>query len=209
MTIERAPLRFPRAGAVALTVLTLGAGAHLLAGGQLPALPIMAALAAVIALSAVLLAGRKMTAPALGAYLSASQFVLHQAFTMLSGTGAAISGVPAHHGGAHGLATATVAEGAVPYGHLAADAGSAMTIAHAVATLGTALFLARGEDALWALLDLLRPLRGTVEPAAFPPAARITFTPALDVRARRAVLGEVPARGPPGIFLSPFKTPIS
>lgn len=202
MVTERAPLRLPRAGAVALTVLTLGAGAHVLAGGQLPALPIMAALAAVIALSAVLLAGRKMTAPTLAAYLSASQLALHQGFTTLSYSSSSLPGAPAHHGITHGSAAATVPEGAVPYGHLAADAGSAMTIAHAVATLVTALFLARGEDALWALVDLLRPLGGAVQAAAFPPALRIVFTPATDAGPREAVLGEVPARGPPGTFRS-------
>lgn len=198
MVTERTPLRLPRAGAVALTVLTLGAGGHLLAGGHLPALPIMAALAAVVALSAVLLAGRKMTAPALGAYLSASQIALHQGFTMLSDTSASISGAPAHHLSAHGTVSITVPDGAVPYEHLAADARSAMTIAHGQATLATALFLARGEDALWALLELLRPLRRAVEPATFPTGPQILFTPALTISPREAVLGRVPARGPPG-----------
>ncbi len=64
MTSARAPFRIPpRATAVAVTVLTLAVAAHVLAGGELPAFPVMTALAAVVALSAVMLAGRKMTAP--------------------------------------------------------------------------------------------------------------------------------------------------
>ena len=56
-----------------------------------------------------------------------------------------------------------------------------MLAAHAAATLGCALLLARGEAALWALAAWLRPLVALPRPvtadadapvpAAFPPAA--------------------------------------
>jgi hypothetical protein len=45
-----------------------------------------------------------------------------------------------------------------------------MLAAHAVATLGTALVLARGEQALGVLADWLRPLLGQRELATIVPA---------------------------------------
>lgn len=166
-----APLRLPRAGVLALTVLTLAAAAHLGAGGQFPTPAIMMALAAVVGLSAVLLAGLKMTAPLLAAYLGGAQLGLHLGFSTLSA-----SAVPGSEPSRHLLELAATGpltlESAATHRHLMVDAGSPMTFAHAIATLATAFLLARGEAALWALTAWLRPLNGPVDPVIIPPGFR-------------------------------------
>ena len=201
MIFQHPRLRLPRAGAVALTVLTLAAGAHLAAGGQLPTLPITMALAAVVGLSAVLLAGLKMTAPLLTAYLSGSQLALHLAFSTLSNSvpsGSAMS----HHGLSSASASSPVPECAASHPHLAAVAGSFMTFGHVVATLGTALLLARGDAALWALAAWLRPLIGPIVPAIIPPEFRDPPGTERGVVVGARVPVQVVVRGPPPGFCS-------
>lgn len=51
----------------------------------------------------------------------------------------------------------------------AAGADGLMLAAHALATLGTALLLARGEEAMWALASWLRPLVKLPEPRTIQP----------------------------------------
>lgn len=196
MFSQHAPMRLPRAGAVALTVLTLAAGAHLAAGGQLPTLPVTMALAAVVGLSSILLAGLRMTAPLLIAYLSGSQLALHLAFSTLSNS-AAPGSVLSHHGLSTAAATSLALQSAAPHQHLVADTGSVMTFGHIVATLGTALLLARGEAALWALAAWLRPLLGPIVPATILPEFRSPpgIRPPVAVGARVPVRAAV--RGPP------------
>lgn len=200
MFLQRAPLRLPRAGAVALTVLTLAAGAHVAAGGQLPALPILTAVAAVVGLSAVILAGRKMTAPLLAGYLGTSQLVLHLAFSRLANPGTSGPAVQPHHG----FTTPTwgPAETPAPYEHLAADAGSTMTLLHLAATLLTAILLARGEAALWALAAWLKPLHGIPETGTIPPRFRVQPARPRTVPVEAAVPGQIGVRGPPHKFCS-------
>ncbi|HAP88867.1 MAG TPA: hypothetical protein DCR15_03390, partial [Arthrobacter bacterium] len=62
----RAPFRFSRALAVTTASFSLAAGAHVLAGGTLPA-PVM------------ILAKAKITAPVMVVLLGAGQWALHQA----------------------------------------------------------------------------------------------------------------------------------
>ncbi|WP_311214586.1 MULTISPECIES: hypothetical protein [unclassified Arthrobacter] len=194
MTSARAPFRIPRATAVAVTVLTLAVAAHVLAGGELPAFPVMTALAAVVALSAVMLAGRKMTAPVLAAYLGIGQATLHLAFSALSGPGTPTPAV-AHHGGLPG-GTGSVAAGA-PHDHLSADASLGMLGMHVAAVLVTALLMARGESALWALAGWLRPLVETLEPSAIPARRYVPLIAAEALSLRWKVLLRPPVRGPP------------
>lgn len=200
MILQRAPLRLPRAGAVALTVLTLAGGAHVAAGGQLPAPPILTALAAVVGLSAVLLAGRKMTAPRLVGYLGTSQLALHLAFSRLADAGTSGPTGQPHHGFATTAASSVPAQTPAPYEHLAADAGSTMTLLHLAATLLTAILLARGEAALWALAAWLKPLHGISETGTIPPRFRVLPAQPRTVPARAAVPGQVGVRGPPHRF---------
>lgn len=194
MSGQRAPWRLPRAAVVAGIVLGLAAGAHVLAGGLLPAPPVMAALAAVVTLTAMLLAGVKMTAPVLTAYLSTGQFLLHGAFSALSARSTSGSG-PGRH--AHdGAPLQSHAPDAVLHVHLATDDSPAMTGLHLVATLTTALLLARAEDALWALAAWLCPLPGLTL-GRIPPAFRQLVRCHGTRRQRWRALGPAPARGPP------------
>ncbi|MEV7473574.1 hypothetical protein ACIQF8_18375 [Pseudarthrobacter sp. NPDC092184] len=195
MVLRHAPLRLPRAGVLALTVLTLAAAAHVGAGGQLPAPAIMMALAAVVGLSAVLLAGLKMTAPLLAAYLGGAQLSLHLAFSTLS-AGAVPGSEPSHHG--PGLAAGPLMlESAATHQHLMADAGSPMTFAHVIATLATALLLARGEAALWALAAWLRPLNGPIDPVIIPPGFRQPLRTRRPLPPGVTVPVQTVVRGPP------------
>lgn len=198
MFLQRAPLRLPRAGAAALTVLTLAAGAHVAAGGQLPPLPVLTAVTAIICLSAVILARRRMTAPLLAGYLSGSQLVLHLAFSLLANPGTSGPAVQHHHG--FTTAPWTPAGTPAPHEHLAADAGSTMGLLHLAATLLTAILLARGEAALWALAAWLKPLRGIPETWIIPALFRVQPQRPRTVPVEAAVPGQVGVRGPPRTF---------
>ncbi|AFR31249.1 hypothetical protein [Arthrobacter sp. Rue61a] len=194
MVSARAPFRVPRAAAVAVTVLALAAGAHLLAGGELPAFPVMTALAAVVALSAVMLAGTKMTAPVLAGYLGTCQAGLHLAFSALSGAGSPLTG-NSHHPGS--VAGPGIVEASVPHEHLSNDASPGMLGMHIVAVLVTALLMARGEAALWALAAWLRPL---IDPPTATPIKAwswFAFTATETIALRWKGPGQPPARGPP------------
>lgn len=199
MILRHAPLRLPRAGVLALTVLTLAAAAHLGAGGQLPALPILMALAAVVGLSAVLLAGLKMTAPLLAVYLGGSQLALHLGFAALSTTAAPGAGT-AHHRFSPSATDPLILESAATHQHLMADAGTPMTSAHIIATLATALLLARGEAALWALAAWVRSLNGPIVPVTIPPVFCQPPASGRPVHPGGRVPVQVLVRGPPQGF---------
>ncbi|MET1065934.1 MAG: hypothetical protein ABWX85_13350 [Arthrobacter sp.] len=196
MTPRPAPFRLIRAAAVATSVLSLAAGAHVLGGGQLPPVPVMGACMALVVLCTVLLTGRQLTVPALVAVLSASQVVLHEAFIVLSASGASATTPAIHvHGTSPGVTT-------LPAGHdlqrhLTPHMDPPMLGLHIAATLVTALLLAKAEAALWALAAWLRPLTGfRPVPILFPsPMAAIPSRRALGRRWR--VLRRQPLRGPP------------
>ena len=170
-TAARAPFHALRSAMVALTVLSLAAGAHTLAGGQLPPPGILLALLALTGLAATTATRLKLNLPALAVILGAGQLVLHEAFTAFSG--------PALDGSASG----TAADAAPVPLSLGADSTLAasgpelqlsllsllMLAGHALATLLCAALLARGEDALWSLAAWLRPLLRL--PAAVAPDA--------------------------------------
>ncbi|QSZ51442.1 MULTISPECIES: hypothetical protein [unclassified Arthrobacter] len=194
MTAARAPFRIPRAAAVAVTVLALAATAHLLAGGELPAFPVMTALTAVIALSAIMLTGRKMTVPLLAVYLGASQAALHLAFSALAGAGTPRPGLSHHLGMAAGPGSG---HGVVPHEHLSSDASPGMLGLHVAAILATALLMARGESALWALAAWLRPLLGLLKPSKLRACPSLPVTGTETIHLRRNRQARPPARGPP------------
>lgn len=164
-TAARAPFHALRSAMVALTVLSLAAGAHTLAGGQLPAPGILLALLALTGLASTTATRLKLDLPALAGLLGAGQFVLHAAFTAfsaanhspaLAGGLSGPAGAPAHHAGPvplpAGLDSPLAASGL--------DSGISLLMlgGHALATLLCAVLLARGEAALWALAAWLRPL---------------------------------------------------
>lgn len=195
MTRQPAPFRLPRSAVVAAVILALATGAHTLAGGRLPPAPVMAACTALVLLGVVLVTRWRLTATALAGILAAGQWMLHAAFSVLSET------VPAGPAPVPHLHTAAAAglpvSHELPHSHLPADLDPPMLGAHILATLVTAVFLARGEAALWALAAWLRPLAGIqavpipVTSPTIPPAPRHAL-------ARRwRALRRQPLRGPP------------
>lgn len=169
--MPRASFRLFRTGLIASIVFGLAAGGHLAAAGSLPAPAVLAALCAVTMVPVAALTRFRLSFPVLTGLIGAGQIWLHWAFSTLS-IGAPAGVPPALLSGHAGHAAATLGHGslaaAVPT-HTAAPDGL-MLAAHAVATLGTALVLARGEQALGALADWLRPLLRQPEPATILPA---------------------------------------
>ncbi|WP_422934736.1 hypothetical protein [Sinomonas sp. P47F7] len=201
----RALFRLSRAATVAGATVFLAAGAHTAAGGALPDPLILAGVLALVLAGVMPLSTRKISAPVMVAVLSVTQFALHEAFGILSETsasapalapgaahvhmlGAAGSGYGGHTAGAHALSAHTLSD------------SPAMLAAHAIATLATALLLAKGEAALWALLAWLRPLVRLLAAAVLHPTPAVpAFTEELLPRVWRSL--RLPAlRGPPAAF---------
>ena len=165
-----ASFRLFRSGLIGSIVLGLAAGGHLAGGGQLPTPAILAALCAVTMVPVAALTRFKLSLPVLIGLIGGGQVWLHWAFDAMS-AGAPPAASPAllseHAGHAsaalnpEALMLAAPAHGSVPDG--------LMFAAHAVATLVTALLLARGERALGALADWLGPLFWNPEPAVIVP----------------------------------------
>jgi hypothetical protein len=195
---------------VALTVLSLAAGAHTLADGQLPSPGILLALLALTGLATTTATRLKLNLPALAGLLGAGQLVLHEAFTAFSGPAlspalagtASGPGSLAHHLGAvplpTGIGTTLEAPG------LDAGLSLLMMAGHALATLLCAVLLARGEAALWALAAWLRPLLRLPAPvtpdAVAVPAA--TGWPADSAPLPWRNLRRDCRRGPPAVVFS-------
>ncbi|WP_214108325.1 MFS transporter [Acrocarpospora catenulata] len=167
-------LRVVRAAAFAVVSVVLGIGAHVFAGGGVSAGTVVIALVAVFLFAGVL-AGRERSKAVIFPALAASQAGLHVLFSY----GHGVEPLAAQH-------------------H--AHSGLGMLVAHVWAAGMTALWLARGEAFVWALLrrleSRLRPLAVAVaDPAdtsSVPPMVeRITIP-------RPVMLGhEVGRRGPP------------
>lgn len=177
----RTPFHLLRATAVATVILALAAGAHLAAGGELPAPAIMLAVLSLTALGSTTATRLRLGFPALAALLGGGQVALHEVFTAFSSSGTAAGSGPAASHVSHVAGPGFLTPAADHLAGAAATAGPLMLAAHVLATLGSALLLAKGEAALWALAAWLRPLVALPQPvacddgapplAAFPPAA--------------------------------------
>lgn len=193
----RTPFHLLRASAVATVILTLAAGAHVTAGGELPAPAIMLAVLALTALASTTVTRLKLEFPGFAALLLANQLVLHEVFTVFSPPAqVAAPTADAHHDNHFysGGLQAFVAHLSGPE----AGPGPVMPAAHGLATLACALLLAKGESALWALAAWLRPLATlpcAMAPEAAPPASPFTPT-AAPLRPWRN-LRQDSRRGPP------------
>ena len=214
---QAAPFHLLRTGLLSTGILSLAAGAHSLAGGALPAPPILAALLALTLLASVLATKVRLGLPAMTAVLGAGQILLHEAFGALAGTAAPIPGMPAGHQHDDGAALAgalqhlSPALGSSGLGSASAGAHSSlahdpgMLLGHLVATLLTALLLARGEAALWALAAWLRPLFRAAKPSVLPvpdQAPRAPRTPE-PPRLPWRTLRRDRLRGPPRVVVLP------
>lgn len=183
MPAHRTPFHLLRASALATGILTLAAGAHVAGGGQLPASGILLAILALTGLASTAATRLKLSFPAMAGLMGGGQLALHELFAMFSMPAQPSGPVAAYAGHQHGVPSLPPDLLALA-GHVGpADpsSGSLMLAAHALATLGCALLLAKGEAALWALAGWLRPLTGLPAPldfniagpvpAALPPAA--------------------------------------
>jgi hypothetical protein len=194
----RIPFHFLRASAMATAILTLAAGAHLTGGGALPAPTVMLAVLALTALGSTTATRLRLGFPAVAALLAGGQVALHEVFAAAGIPAAAESGATAPHGSHLSGAAAMQPVLDHIYG-TGATSGPLMLAAHVLATLGSALLFAKGEDALWALAAWLRPLVALPRPAAFDggTAPLVSFAPfAVPLRPWRN-LRQDSRRGPP------------
>lgn len=178
-TPPRTPFHAVRASALATGTVALAAGAHLAGGGTLPAPGILVTLLALTVLTCSAVTRLRLGLPALTAFLAGGQVALHEALTLFSAAPAArttLAPAPAeaHTHGANALdlpaaALVHAAEHISPYNPAAAPL---MLAAHALATLGCALLLAQGENALWQLAAWLRPLAELPQPAVVRPSPK-------------------------------------
>ena len=185
----RGATRLARAASFGVATLTLAAGGHVAAGGGLPSMTILAILAVPVTMAAMALAGRRCGPVLLLASMAGAQVLLHETLKALTAQApgdmaSQISAGSASAMGGHAMAHA--------------DGWSAtMTAAHVVATVVTALLLARGEQALWQLVSRLLPaLPGDPTPVGSRPhrAPALVSVPAL---VPSVVCGGPGLRGPP------------
>ncbi|UUL77335.1 hypothetical protein NG819_07585 [Pseudarthrobacter sp. Fe7] len=189
-----APFRFPRAAAFTAAMFSLATGAHVLAGGVMPQPGIAAGLIALVLMPVMMLARIRVNAPVMAILLTGGQLVLHEAFSALSVSTAFASRAGEHLHPAGPVAAVTA--GGVGGEHLHAS-DPLMLALHGLATIATALVLARGEAAVWALAAWLRPLVRILAAVFVPhwpqlPAPRFPFVTARWRRLRLPAL-----RGPP------------
>lgn len=189
----RAPLRFPRAVAFTAAMFALAVGAHVLAGGSLPEPAIFAGLVALVLAPVTILAKIRITAPVMAGLLGAGELVLHEAFDALS-VATGFTPVPAGH--LHGTGPVPPSAAALMPEHAAAP-GALMLILHAAATLTTALVLARGEAAVWALTAWLRPLVRILTAVVIPDWPHLPAPHRIAVPSRWRSLRLPALRGPP------------
>ncbi|MHC6220087.1 hypothetical protein [Arthrobacter sp. MMS24-S77] len=193
-----APFRLLRTGLIGSIILGLASGGHLAGGGKLPEPAILMALCALTILPVAILTRFRLPMPLLASLLGAGQFWLHWAFCALSPGVSSVAPLPSGHAGHISALLPGTANAALP-AHAAANDWQ-MFAAHAVATLGTALLLARGEQAFWALAAWLRPLVQLPAPTLFQPARGPApcAAPAVLPRGLRGLL--LPSRrGPPAL----------
>lgn len=204
----RTPFHVLRASALATGILTLAAGAHLAGGGQLPAPGIMLAVLALTILASTTATRLRLGFPAMAALLGGGQVALHGLFNAFSGAAtAAVTVAPSghHHDPAAELQAYAGLAPLAGHLHQPGASGPLMLAAHALATIGCALLLAKGEAALWALAGWLRPLAGLPRAVVFhtTPSAPVATLPALPARQPWRNLRWDSRRGPPSAVVLP------
>lgn len=160
----RGATRLARAAAFAVATLALASGAHVSAGGAMPSMMVLALLVVPLMMAALVLTSRRCGPVLLLGSLTAAQVLVHETLMALT------SHVPvdmfpaelgAHHGAQALVSGQSSAHSASAMGGAAVSGGGGwsvtMQVAHVLATLVTALLLARGEQALWQLASRLLP----------------------------------------------------
>ncbi|MFJ4029402.1 hypothetical protein ACIPWF_18130 [Paenarthrobacter sp. NPDC089989] len=194
---SRASFRLLRTGMISSLIIVLASGGHLAGGGVLPEPAILLGLCALTVLPVTILTAFRLSFPVLIAVLGVGQAWLHWAFHSLS---AATSGEPMTGGHAH-HASGMAVDAVGVSGAVQASGDWQMFAAHAVATVVTAVVLARGEQALWALSAWLRPLIKLLEPFVIVPARVPGPVAAPIVLPRDQMVRRMPERrGPPAMM---------
>lgn len=192
-----------RAASLGVVGFVLALVAHVAAGGTAPPPAMLLALASLIALTALLVTGVRMTPLRVTMSLAAMQMVLHAAFMRL--------GVPADcsmtavgpptaghlgHGSQPGLECAAgMAQAGL--GQPSVLSASAMLFAHVAATAVMAALLAYGEKVLWFLASWVHPPRTSRVILSEPPAVPIMTSGAPRMFGLQLASGGVGRRGPP------------
>jgi len=167
----RGATRVARAAAFGVATLALASGAHVVAGGTLPPVMVLVALALPLTIGAVILTGRRCGALLLLSSLAVAQVVLHEALMrltvhdpaeMLTAAAGARPGSAGFASGSmsgHSASSMDSMEAAMGGVTLAGAEGwsATMMALHVLATVVTALLLAYGEQALWQLVARLLP----------------------------------------------------
>lgn len=198
----RRALQRVRAGLLAALVLSLAAGAHVLAGDALPTPALLVALAAVTLAATTVLGRRRLRRRTLVPALVVGQWALHHAFAVLAVPLPADAAVPTGAVHAGHLPGAAVLPAVGEVGPDLVAPSAAMTLAHALAAALTAL-VAVSADRAWAAavtwLGRLLPALAVALPALVPGgASRARRTPRTRVLVPAAVvLSTRPRRGPP------------
>lgn len=199
----RAPFHALRSAAVGLAAVTLAAGAHVVGGGGLPVPAIMLALLALTGLAATLATRLRLGFPAMASVLGLGQLVLHEALTAFGQAAFTASAAAPHHP----AAPLNVADAAPIHLHTAdPSTGATMFVAHALATLATALLLAKGEQALWQLAAWLSPLVDVPHVVFMPDAGSAPSpigSPSVFLPRPWRNLRQDSRRGPPAVVVLP------
>lgn len=185
----RGLLRAFRIGTLGATSMLLATTAHLMGGGQLPSLGVLAVAALAVGLVAVTMTSRRCRLIGLIGLLGAEQAGLHWLFGAAGGGHCSGS---AHHAATVGGLSCSAAPMQM------ADLGPLMVFTHVVAVVVTAWVMTRGEGVVWRLAARI------VESAYAAPKARLTARSGLPSAPSPVVAPLVLAfapgvpRGPPG-----------
>jgi hypothetical protein len=199
-------LRVLRAALLGSVAFTLAMSAHVVAGGRTPSMAISVVLAIACVGVCLVLTARRLGVVAIATALGALQLGLHYAFMWLPSSGCVADSPTAMAlTRVHGAPAQMLACEPMASGHVASMAQlptMLMLGAHAVATLATALFLARGERVLWLLVSAAWTVFHSVGPVLILPAGR-RCQPALTGGVGHALvaLGGIGRRGPPALRL--------
>ncbi|MBG6217531.1 hypothetical protein IWX75_001989 [Arthrobacter sp. CAN_A6] len=187
---------FLRSTTVSSIILCLGIGSHVLAGGTLPALPILLLMGALLLLPVAALTTRRRPIASLAALMGGGQLALHEGLSAFSSAAVCSSG-PVHtgHYGAAPISCQTSAAAPI---HADEPTVLLMLLAHLLATAVLVLMLARGEAALGLLCAWLRPLSQRLAPAVVVPVPRIsTVSRSVFIPLPRHYAAVPALRGPP------------
>lgn len=206
-TPTRGATRLARAAAFGVVTLALASGAHVAAGGALPSMMVLALLVVPLMMAALVLTSRRCGPVLLLGSLAAAQVLVHESLMALT-SHVSVDMFPAELGAHHGAQ-------ALVSGQVSAHSASAMggqaiagaggwpvttQVAHLLATLATALLLARGEQALWRLAARLLPTLPCIPRLALCCPRLSAVLPSVPAMRPSVVSGGSGLRGPPVRF---------